>query len=62
MIPEDSTDEFSEAVSAKRAKREAVCTKGCQTALKRLAVAYSKMGVHQYRKKSYPHPKKGAHP
>lgn len=46
VTPEDSTDELSEAISAKRAKREAVCTKGCQTALKRLAVAYSKVGVH----------------
>lgn len=64
LTPEGSTEELSEAVSAKRAKREAVCTKGCQTALKRLAIAYSRVGVHtgktaQYRRKSYPHPKKG---
>lgn len=63
--PEDS-DEVSEAVARKRSKRE-TCKRGCVVALKRLAVTYQHVGIHtgktaQYRKASYPTPKKGAPP
>ncbi len=65
--PEDSDEEVSEAVARKRTKREQTCQRGCAVALKRLAVTYHHVGTHtgktaQYRKSSYPNPKKGAAP
>lgn len=67
IVPEDTTDDLSDAMVTKRARRESVCTRGCQSVLKRLATTYNKIGQHtgrtaQHRIKSHPYPKKGAPP
>ena len=67
VVPDDSTDDLSDAVVNKRARRESACTRGCQAVLKKLATTYNKIGQHtgrtaQHCIKSHPHPKKGAPP
>ena len=67
LVSEDAAGDCSEETSAKRAKRASVCAKGCHVPLRRLAVAYSNIGVHTgrtalYRRRSYPNPKKASPP
>jgi hypothetical protein len=67
VLPEDADDDPTESVTSKRARRETLCSRGCHTVLSRLAITYNKVGVHtgktsQYRRSSYPNPKKGAPP
>ena len=61
----DAEEETSRA--RKQVERRADCKRGCAAVLKQLAKAYESFGFHtgkaaQYRKSSYPNPKKGKSP
>ena len=67
LVVPDDLDGIPDSVAAKMARRKTMCSGGCHTALSRLAITYNKVGVHtgktsQYRRSSYPNPKKGAAP
>ena len=63
----DNDDEGEGERARKRAERKESCKRGCPVILERLTKTYQSVGVHtgktaQYRKNSYPDPKKGKPP